>query len=210
MKNLGHEERSYGILKLMWMNMLGYDTEFALVECMNSLFLDNFKLKTVAYLGLTMFLSRKSEVLLMVTNRLRLDLENRSNDFVVSAALKTFSEIADDHMAQELFPILKTLLEHESKYIRKKVCLALKRVLMQKPELALDLKPSFVNLMREKNNGLLLCTLHLAREIMHIRPKEFHPIFCEAQAHLLGKLRQTSAKSSGNYLMNGINDPFLQ
>ena len=210
MKNLGHEERSYGILKLMWMNMLGYDTEFALVECMNSLFLDNFKLKTVGYLGLTMFLSRKSEVLLMVTNRLRLDLENRSNDFVVSAALKTFSEIADDHMAQELFPILKTLLEHESKYVRKKVCLALKRVLMQKPELALDLKPSFVNLMREKNNGLLLCTLHLAREIMHIRPKEFHPIFCEAQAHLLGKLRQTSAKSSGNYLINGINDPFLQ
>jgi hypothetical protein len=210
MKSLGHEARSSGILKLMWMNMLGYDTEFALVECMNSLFLDNFKLKTIGYLGLTMFLSRKSEVLLMVTNRLRLDLENRSNDFVVSSALKTFSEIADDHMAQELFPILKTLLEHESKYVRKKVCLALKRVLLQKPELTLELKPCFVSMMRENNNGLLLCTLHLAREIMRRRPQEFHSIFCDAQAHLLGKLRQTSAKSSGNYLINGINDPFLQ
>ena len=194
----------------MWMNMLGYDTEFALVECMNSLFIDNFKLKTVGYLGLTMFLSRKSEVLLMVTNRLRLDLEDRTNDFVVSAALKTFSEIADDHMAQELFPILKGLLGHESKYIRKKVCLALKRVLVQKPELTLDLKPSFVDLLKENNNGLLLCTLHLAREIMQKRPKEFHNIFCDAQAHLLGKLRQTSSKSSGNYLINGVNDPFLQ
>lgn len=210
MKTLNHEQRSNGILKLMWMNMLGYDTEFALVECMNSLFLDNFKLKTIGYLGLTMFLSRKSEVLLMVTNRLRLDLENVSNDFVVSAALKTFSEIGDDNMSQELFPILKTLLGHESKYIRKKVCLALKRVLMQKPELTLELKPSFLVLLRENNSGLLLCTLHLARKILKEKPKEFHPIFCDAHAHLLGKLRQTSAKSSGNYLINGINDPFLQ
>ena len=210
MKTLNHEQRSNGILKLMWMNMLGYDTEFALVECMNSLFLDNFKLKTIGYLGLTMFLSRKSEVLLMVTNRLRLDLENISNDFVVSAALKTFSEIGDDNMSQELFPILKTLLGHESKYIRKKVCLALKRVLMQKPDLTLELKPSFLSLLRENNSGLLLCTLHLARKILKEKPKEFHPIFCDAHAHLLGKLRQTSAKSSGNYLINGVNDPFLQ
>jgi hypothetical protein len=210
MKTLSHEQRANGILKLMWMNMLGYDTEFALVECMNSLFLDNFKLKTIAYLGLTMFLSRKSEVLLMVTNRLRLDLENRTNDFVVSAALKTFSEIADDQMAHELFPILKGLLEHESKYIRKKVCMALKRVLIQKPELTLELKPSFVVLLKENNNGLLLCTLHLARQVMKIKPKEFHRLFCEAQTHLLGKLRQTSAKSSGNYLINGVNDPFIQ
>lgn len=210
MKTLDHQQRANGILKLMWMNMLGYDTEFALVECMNSLFLDNFKLKTVGYLGLTMFLSRKSEVLLMVTNRLRLDLENRTNDFVVSAALKTFSEIADDHMAQELFPILRGLLEHESKYIRKKVCLALQRVLLQKPDMALDLKPSFVSLMRENNNGLLLCTLHLARQVMRIRPREFHRLFCDAQSHLLNKLRQTSSKSNGNYMINGINDPFLQ
>ena len=210
MKNLNHEQRSNGILKLMWMNMLGYDTEFALVECMNSLFLDNFKLKTIGYLGLTMFLSRKSEVLLMVTNRIRLDLENRANDFVVSAALKTFSEIGDGNMSQELFPILKSLLEHESKYIRKKVCLALKRVLMQKPDLTLDLKPSFLSLLKENNSGLLLCTLHLARKVLKINPKEFHGIFCDAQAHLLGKLRQTSAKSTGNYLINGVNDPFLQ
>ena len=210
MNNLSNEQRSQGILKLMWMNMLGYDTEFALVECMNSLFIDSFQLKTLGYLGLTMFLSRKSEVLLMVTNRIRMDLEDQTNDFVVSAALKTFSEIADDQMAQELFPILKNLLTHESKYVRKKVCLAIGRVLHQKSDLVLELRPSFTSLLSENNNGLLLCSLHLARQVMTLKPKEFHFIFSDSLGHLLAKLRKTSSKSNGNYLINRVNDPFLQ
>lgn len=210
MKQLDNEQRTNGILKLMWMNMLGYDTEFALVECMNSLFINSFKLKTIGYLGLTMFLSHKSEVLLMVTNRIRMDLEDQANDFVVSAALKTFSEIADDQMAQELFPILRNLLEHESKYVRKKVCLAIHRVLRQKPELAIDLKPSLRNLLKENNSGLLLCTMHLAKQALKLEPEEFHVIVSEAYGHLLSKLRKTAVKNSGNYIINGINDPFLQ
>lgn len=44
---------------------------------MNALFNDNFKLKTVGYLGLTLFLSEESEVLMMATNWIRIDLENK-------------------------------------------------------------------------------------------------------------------------------------
>ena len=56
--------------------MLGYETEFSQVECMNALFNDDFRIKIIGYLGLTLFLSEQSEVLMMATNRIRLDLEN--------------------------------------------------------------------------------------------------------------------------------------
>ena len=65
---------------------------------MNALFYDNFKTKMIGYLGLTLFLSEKSEVLMMATNRIRWDLEDKGNYFLISLALKAFSEIADSNM----------------------------------------------------------------------------------------------------------------
>lgn len=55
--------------------MMGHETEFAQVECMNALFYNDFRMKLIGYLGLTLFLNEKSEVLMMATNRIRLDLE---------------------------------------------------------------------------------------------------------------------------------------
>ena len=146
----------------------------------------------------------------MVTNRIRIDLEDQSNDFIVSTALKTFSEIADENMCGELFPILKSLLLHDSKYVRKKVCLAIYRVLKEKPDLAIELKPNLQNMLSENNNGLLMCTIHMVHRTMLLRPKAFHDLISDSVMFLIGKLRKTCVKNSGNYIINGINDPFLQ
>lgn len=209
MASLATDERANGILKLMWMNMLGYDTEFALVECMNSLFMNSFKLKIIGYLGLTMFLSRKSEVLLMITNRIRMDLEDQSNDFLVSCALKTFSEIADENMATELFPLLVGLLSHDSKFVRKKVCLALHRALREKPSLTCELRPHMGLLLKEKNNGLLLCTVRLADRALRLDPDGFQHIVLNSLDELLFRLNSMQEQRMNNYTINSVNDPFL-
>lgn len=70
---------------------------------MNALFFEDFRIKIIGYLGLTLFLSEKSEVLMMATNRIRIDLENKDNFFIIALALKTFSEIADKNMTVDLF-----------------------------------------------------------------------------------------------------------
>lgn len=70
---------------------------------MNALFFEDFRIKLIGYLGLTLFLFEKSEVLMMATNRIRIDLENNDNFFTVALALKTFSEIADKNMTIDLF-----------------------------------------------------------------------------------------------------------
>lgn len=128
-KNWNFEQKAEGILKLIWINMKGYETEFAQVECMNALFYEEFRMKLIGYLGLTLFLSEKSEVLMMATNRIRIDLEQNTNIFVVSLALKTFSEIADKNMTTDLYQNIKDLMESDSKYIKKKAMLATIRLL---------------------------------------------------------------------------------
>ena len=109
--------------------MQGFETEFAQVECMNALFYDDFRIKIIGYLGLSLFLSEKSEVLMMATNRIRIDMLHENNYFVVSLALKAFSEIADKNMISDLFQYIVQLTSNDSKFIKKKAILACIRVL---------------------------------------------------------------------------------
>lgn len=74
---------------------------------MNALFFEEFRMKIIGYLGLTLFLSEKSEVLMMATNRIRIDMLQENNFFVVSLALKAFSEIADKNMINDLFQYIQ-------------------------------------------------------------------------------------------------------
>lgn len=208
-RNWGPGHKAEAILKLIWINMLGHETEFAQVECMNALFIENFKLKVMAYLGLTIFLSEKSEVLMMATNRIRIDLEDPENDFVVALALRTFSEIADRNMTLDLFPNIHRLLNSGSKYIRKKAMIASMRILKKHPELVDQLEDKMPSLLEDRNQGLLLCSLQLASEIIRIKPA-YKSIFRNNINNLYSVLRNLQSDSNPNYSINGVNDPFLQ
>lgn len=91
---------------------------------MNALFYDEFRIKIIGYLGLSLFLSEKSEVLMMATNRIRIDMLHESNYFVVSLALKAFSEIADKNMVSDLFNYILQLTSCDSKFVKKKAILS--------------------------------------------------------------------------------------
>ena len=208
-KNWGPNHKSEAILKLIWINMLGHETEFAQVECMNALFVDNFKLKIVAYLGLSIFLSEKSEVLMMATNRIRIDLEDSQNDFVVALALRTFSEIADRNMTMDLFPQVQKLLSSSSKYIKKKAIIACIRIIKKHPELVDQLEDKIHNLLEDRNQGLMLCSLQLASEIIQIKPA-YKSIFKHNLRTLYSILKNLQSDNNYNYTVNSVNDPFLQ
>ncbi len=208
-KDWGLVEKSDAILKLIWINMMGHETEFAQVECMNALFYDDFKIKRIAYLGLTLFLSEKSEVLMMGTNRLRLDLIEHSNPYVVALGLKTFADITDKNMTIDLFQYINELLESDSKYLKKKAMLACVRVLQKQPNLVSELKELLPFILNEKNHGLLLCSLHLAKEVIKIKP-EFRELFKNSLTSLYEVLDDLLRSDNKNYLIENLNDPILQ
>ena len=69
------EERHRSIMKLIFITLLGYKTEFGQVQCIKLLASSNFREKRIGYLGLTQILWETSEILLMVTQSIKRDLQ---------------------------------------------------------------------------------------------------------------------------------------
>ena len=132
--------------------MLGHETDFGQLECLNSLCVDDFSLKKIGYLGLSIFFSEKSEILLMATNRIRVDI-NHTNQYIVSLALTAFSEIADENMCRELLPEILKKLKSAQKYVRKKAMLTALRILRKVPELVTEFLPYLNDLIDVKNHA---------------------------------------------------------
>lgn len=90
---------------------------------MNTISSDNFSLKKIGYLGLSLFFNEKSDVLLLATNRIMKDLED-PNQYVVALALTSFCEISDVYMCETLFSSVLNKTRSPQKYVKKKALLA--------------------------------------------------------------------------------------
>ena len=63
--------RARNICKLIYVNLLGYATHFAQMDCMKLIVSNSYSDKRVGYLGLMMLLDERQEVLMLVTNSLK-------------------------------------------------------------------------------------------------------------------------------------------
>jgi AP-1 complex subunit gamma-1 len=63
--------RARNICKLIYVNLLGYATHFAQMDCLKLIVSNSYSDKRVGYLGLMMLLDERQEVLMLVTNSLK-------------------------------------------------------------------------------------------------------------------------------------------
>ena len=83
-------------------------------------------MQRIGYLGLMILLDERQEVLMLVTNSLKNDLQSKSQ-YVVGLALCALGNICSAEMARDLSPTLERLLQSPSSYIRKKAALCATR-----------------------------------------------------------------------------------
>lgn len=83
-------------------------------------------MQRMGYLGLMILLDERQEVLMLVTNSLKNDLNSR-NQYIVGLALCAFGNICSAEMARDLTPELERLLQSSNSYIRKKAALCCTR-----------------------------------------------------------------------------------
>ena len=61
--------------------MMGQDTDFGQMECLKLISAQTFIEKRIGYLGLTQLFHETSQLLMMATNRIRIDLASSVNVF---------------------------------------------------------------------------------------------------------------------------------
>ncbi|PGH10412.1 AP-1 complex subunit gamma-1 [Blastomyces parvus] len=206
--------RRNNVAKLLYLFTLGERTHFGQIECLKLLASPRFADKRLGYLGTMLLLDENQEVLTLVTNSLKNDL-NHSNQYVVGLALCALGNIASIEMSRDLFPEVESLISTANPYIRRKAALCAMRICRKVP----DLQEHFIDkskaLLSDRNHGVLLCGLTLAIEFCEEDEAEGgHEVIEKYRPLVPGLVRVLKGLTTSGYApehdVSGITDPFLQ
>ncbi|KAF9244665.1 adaptin N terminal region-domain-containing protein [Melanogaster broomeanus] len=207
------EEDSYArhnnIAKLLYIHMLGSPAHFGQIECLKLVASPRFADKRLGYLGIMLLLDENQEVLTLVTNSLKNDM-NHTNMYVVGLGLCTFANIASEEMSRDLANEIEKLLGSSNTYIRKKAALCALRVIKKVPDLTDHFISKSKNLLTDRNHGVLLAAITLVTEMCQIDENCLNE-FRNAVPLLVRNLKAlVTTGYSPEHDVSGITDPFLQ
>ncbi|KAF7949021.1 hypothetical protein EAE96_008197 [Botrytis aclada] len=210
-----HNVRRNNVAKLLYLFTLGERTHFGQIECLKLLASPRFADKRLGYLGTMLLLDENQEVLTLVTNSLKNDL-NHSNQYIVGLALCTLGNIASVEMSRDLFPEIETLLSTANPYIRRKAALCAMRICKKVPDLQEHFLEKAANLLSDRNHGVLLCGLTLVTNLCEMDEAEGgeEGIVEKFRPFSGGLVRTLKGLASSGYApehdVTGVTDPFLQ
>lgn len=197
------------ISKLLYIHMLGYPAHFGQIECLKLVATPRFIDKRLGYTGIMLLLDENTEVLTLVTNGLKNDMEH-SNMYVVGLALCTFANIASEEMSRDLCNEVERLMGSSNSYVRRKAALCAMRIVRKVPDLLERFIERTKILLTDKNHGVLLCGVTLAIEICQ-QDDEALDQFRSDVPLLVRHLKALVATGySPEHDVSGITDPFLQ
>ncbi|BGP57801.1 hypothetical protein JCM8202_002455 [Rhodotorula sphaerocarpa] len=199
--------RHNNVAKLLYIHMLGYPAHFGQIECLKLVASPKFTDKRLGYLGIMLLLDENQEVLTLVTNSLKNDM-NHSSASTVSLALCTFANIASEEMSRDLVTEIERCLGSGNAYIRKKAALAALRSLYKVPELVEHYEGRAMSLLGDRNHGVLLTGITLVTEMVRLVGGD---PFRSAVPLLVRHLKSlVTTNYSPEHDVSGITDPFLQ
>ncbi|KAI9352037.1 Clathrin/coatomer adaptor, adaptin-like protein [Obelidium mucronatum] len=202
--------RYINVQKLLYIYMLGYPAHFGQMECLKLVASPRFMDKRLGYLGIMLLLDENQELLTLVTNSLKNDMNN-SNIQIVGLALCTLGNISSSEMARDLSGEVEKLIASGNSFVRKKAALCAIRLIHKVPDLLENYQTKAIQLLHEKHHGVLLTGVTLLTEM------------CKIDSNVAEDLRKTSVPVLVRHLKNlttpgyspehdvsGITDPFLQ
>ncbi|KAK7523991.1 adaptin N terminal region-domain-containing protein [Phyllosticta citriasiana] len=207
--------RRNNVAKLLYLFTLGERTHFGQIECLKLLASPRFADKRLGYLGTMLLLDENQEVLTLVTNSLKNDL-NHPNQYIVGLALCTLGNIASIEMSRDLFPEVETILSSANPYIRRKAALCAMRICRKVPDLQEHFFEKAKLLLADRNHGVLICGLTLVTSLCEADEEEDDELgviemFKPLTPHLVKMLKSLSSSGyAPEHDVNGITDPFLQ
>ena len=204
------ENRHRNIAKLLFINLLGYPTQFGQVETIKCLASGNYTEKRIGYLAISQLMSESTELLMLVTNSIKTDLNCTNNNFNVALGLTAIAEVSTEEMCRELYQEVKKLMRNNSSYIKKKAIIAACRVVKNIPETIEDFMDPIDALMHEHSHSIQLATLTLVYEVGKVDPS-YIPQLAKYAPNLKKTLKNLLHSGyAPEYDIAGIKDPFLQ
>lgn len=170
-KNKDMELKAGAVLKLTYLEMLGYDmgwASFHVVEVMSSA---RFHLKSVGYLAAVQSFNQDTDVLMLTTNLLKKDLSSTPGD--VAVTLNGISHIVTPDLARDLSPELIAMLNHSRTHIRKRAILVLYKILVKYPEASQNVIGRLKEKLEDPDPGVVAATVNVLCELARKNPRDY-------------------------------------
>ncbi|KAJ2852426.1 clathrin associated protein complex large subunit [Coemansia brasiliensis] len=203
------DARFVNVQKLLYIYLLGFPVQFGQLECLKLAASPRFSDKRVGYLGVTLLLDEKQDILTLLTNSLKNDMNN-ADDYIVGLALTTLSCVASSEVANDLADEVERLLDSPRSYLRKKAALAAVRIVRREPDLADAFVGRVGALINDRHHGVKMGGLILLEELCNYSQEAL-----EAGRKLVSVLARqlrglATSEPSPEHSVRGINDPFMQ
>ncbi|KAJ3813936.1 adaptin N terminal region-domain-containing protein [Lentinula aff. lateritia] len=163
--------KSGAVLKLTYLDMMGYDMSWAsfhVVEVMSS---PKLHLKSVGYLGAIQSFDQDTDVLMLTTNLLKKDLTSSPAD--IALTLNGISHILTPDLARDLSPELIQMLTHSRPAIRKRAVLALYKLVKRYPEVSTQVVSRLKDKLEDPDAGVIAATVNVLCELTLHNPKDY-------------------------------------
>ncbi|KAI8999428.1 adaptin N terminal region-domain-containing protein [Gaertneriomyces semiglobifer] len=208
----GRQKKKY-VCKLLYMYILGWDVDFGHMEAVNLLSSSKYSEKQIGYLAVTLMLAENTDLLRLVVNSMRKDLDFslHGNEVFQCLALHAIANIGAREMADALAGDVMRLLEEGRTFVAKKAALCLLRLFRRHPDLvpAKDWLSRIVKMMEGHDMGLMLAVVSLVLAMAQQFPDDACAI-CQPRAiTVLHKIVLEKAYTS-DYVYYKVPVPWLQ
>ncbi|EJD54241.1 Adaptor protein complex AP-3 delta subunit [Auricularia subglabra TFB-10046 SS5] len=193
-KSKDMELKTAAILKLTYLEMLGYDmgwASFNILEVMSS---QRFHHKAVGYLAAGQSFHKDTDVLMLTTNLLKKDLT--STPLETAVTLNGLAQFVTPDLGRDLSHEIITMLTHSRAAIRKRAILVLYKIITVQPDV---LQSSFSRLrdkLEDPDPGVVGATVSVLCEL--VRQKEPGP---QMFLPLAPQLFHILTKSTNNWML---------
>ncbi|KZO94105.1 Adaptor protein complex AP-3 delta subunit [Calocera viscosa TUFC12733] len=172
--------KAAAVLKLTYLDMLGYDMSWAsfyVVEVMSS---PRYHLKNIGHLAACQSFTPQTDVLMLTTNLLKKEMS--APPVELSLSLNTLSHIMTPDLARDLAHELVTLLTHSRAHIRKRAVVAVFNVCSQYPEVLPAAFSRLRAMLEDPDPGVVVATVNVLTELarkdaasyLNLAPQLFH------------------------------------
>jgi AP-2 complex subunit alpha len=169
----GYDRKKY-VWKLLYAFMLGYEIDFGHIQAVNLCSSTKYSEKLAGYLACALLLSDSPEILRLIVNVCKADLQS-PREPICALALHTLANVGGPEFAENLFTDVARIFSPESSasaYIRKKAALCLLRLHRRDQELLVPAEwcPRISAALEQKDLGLVNSTVSLLIGILETLP----------------------------------------
>ena len=210
-KDPNSPNKARNLCKAIYMQMMGYQTSFMQMSCINLLASSDFTEKRIAYSALPLVIDTTSQVLLLATSTIKKDLQNRENPEIQALALNAVGDVCTPDMCREISMEVANIIQNtEDSNVKKRAACAGVVIIKNCPEMIDSYIDKIPLLLEDRTHSVCLSGIYLVLEMISKNPsivekiKKYHSMFVKYEKSLL------SVSYSPEFDVNGITDPFLQ